>query len=218
MLVLGTRNVLTRLISVTEDSPCHTPSTPSAQMVSPDSSHTYTSLDLSLMAILHSLRSSPSARQRTGNWYPQGLATRNDSLILYEHTAANGPQQTLVSLKGFVDMAQTWLLIRNPANVSGDPPNALHPWIDIITDLRKANVDISKIDTKLYFELTTILTGDALTKRISEIAQWSQTGHLDKRYAMWRKHIEAKKRVAETQDTGTTTAVENQKDAHMGKF
>jgi hypothetical protein len=115
-------------------------------------------------------------------------------------------------------MAQTWLLIRNPANVSGDPPNALNSWIDIITDLRKANIDISKIDTKLYFELTTILTGDALTKRINEIVQWSRTGHLDRRYAAWRKHVEAKKRNARAQDTGTTAAIKNQKDARMGKF
>ncbi|CAN9390821.1 unnamed protein product [Alternaria alternata] len=212
--LLGTRNIRTRLASITEDNLSHTPNIHSGKIArgSPDA---YSSLDLSLMAILHSLRNASSTRQAVGNWYTQGLATRKDSLILYEHTAATGPEQTLVSAAKFHDMVQTWLLLRNPSNRSGDPPHAINSWIDILTGLRKQNVDISKIDTKLYYELTTVLEGEALRRRIAEIARWSRTGHLDKRYAVWCKYVEGTKE-RKTKVTGTqhtvTTAGRKEKD------
>jgi hypothetical protein len=116
-------------------------------------------------------------------------------------------------------MAQTWLLLRNPSNKSGDPPHAINSWIDIITGLRKQNVDISKIDTKLYYELTTVLEGEALRRRIAEIARWSRTGHLDKRYAVWCKYVEGTKKtktkVTWTQHT-ITTAGRKEKDTRKG--
>ncbi|KAH6841235.1 hypothetical protein B0T12DRAFT_255477 [Alternaria alternata] len=198
--LLGTRNIRTRLASITEDNLSHTPNIHPGK-ISRGSPDAYSSLDLSLMAILHSLRNASSTRQAVGNWYTQGLATRKDSLILYEHTAATGPEQTLVSAAKFHDMAQTWLLLRNPSNKSGDPPHAVNSWIDILTGLRKQNVDISKIDTKLYYELTTVLEGEALRRRIAEIARWSRTGHLDKRYAVWCKYVEGTKE-KKTKGTG----------------
>ncbi|OAG15452.1 hypothetical protein CC77DRAFT_1054005 [Alternaria alternata] len=212
--LLSTRNIRTRLASITEDNLSHTPNIHPGK-ISRGSPDAYSSLDLSLMAILHSLRNASSTRQAVGNWYTQGLATRKDSLILYEHTAATGPEQTLVSAAKFHDMAQTWLLLRNPSNKSGDLPHAINSWIDIITGLRKQNVDISKIDTKLYYELTTVLEGEALRRRIAEIARWSRTGHLDKRYAVWCKYVEGteekKIKVTGTQHT-VTTAGRKEKD------
>jgi hypothetical protein len=104
-------------------------------------------------------------------------------------------------------MAQTWLLLRNPSNKSGDPPHAINSWIDIITGLRKQN------------ELTTVLEGEALRRRIAEIARWSRTGHLDKRYAVWCKYVEGteekKIKVTGTQHT-VTTAGRKEKDTRTG--
>jgi hypothetical protein len=174
----------------------------------------YLSLPLSTFETYTDLATRPSR-------YTQGLATRKDSLILYEHTAATGPEQTLVSAAKFHDMAQTWLLLRNPSNKSGDPPHAINSWIDIITGLRKQNVDISKIDTKLYYELTTVLEGEALRRRIAEIARWSRTGHLDKRYAVWCKYVEGTKE-RKTKVTGTqhtvTPVSRKKKDTRTGKI
>ncbi|CAI9630019.1 unnamed protein product [Alternaria burnsii] len=203
--LLGTRNIRTRLASITEDNLSHTPDIHLGK-ISRGNPDAYSSLDISLMAVLHSLRNASSTRQAVGNWYTQGLATRKDSLILYEHTAATGPEQTLVSAAKFHDMAQTWLLLRNPANKSGDPPHAINSWVDIITSLRKQNVDVSKIDTKLYYELTTVLEGEALQRRIAEIARWSRTGHLNKRYAVWCKYVEGTKE-KKTKVTGTQHTV-----------
>jgi hypothetical protein len=118
-------------------------------------------------------------------------------------------------------MAQTWLLLRSPSNKSGDPPHAINSWIDIISGLRKQNVDISKIDTKLYYELTTVLEGEALRRRIAEIAMWSRTGHLDKRYAVWCKYVEGtrekKTKVTRTQHTVTPVS-RKEKDTRTGKI
>ncbi|KAL1792298.1 hypothetical protein ACET3X_008805 [Alternaria dauci] len=211
--LLGTRNLRARLASITEDKLSHTPSIRPGK-ISCGSPDTYSSLDLSLMAILHTLRNASSSRQALGNWYAQGLAARNDSLILYEHTAATGPEQILVSAAKFQDMAQTWLHIRNPSNMSGDPPNAINAWVDIVTDLRKQEVDIRKIDTKLYYELTTELEGEALQRRIAEIVRWSRNRHLDQRYEAWCRHVEGTKKVAATaanQHTGTAAGT-NQQD------
>ncbi|KAG9185539.1 hypothetical protein G6011_06870 [Alternaria panax] len=167
--LLGSRHMLTRLAAITEDKLRHTPDMRSAR-ISQDTTHVYSSLDLALMAVLHSLHDTPFTRQATGNWYPQGLPTHSTSLILYNHTALSGPIQTLVSAAKFTDMAETWLVLRNPTNMSGDPPHAINSWVDVSTELRKRGVDMGRIGGEVYYELTTLLKGESLERRIGEIA------------------------------------------------
>jgi hypothetical protein len=203
--VLSTRNMLDRLQAIAEDNFNHASSLYDSPSIFPSSPHTYTDRDRALMAILSSLRTLPFARHARGNWYPQGLATKNDSLVLYKHTAAHGVKQTSISLSEFVDKAQTWLCIRNPACVSGDFPNAKNSWHDIATSLRNSSVDISKIDMKLYTELTTVLEGEGLTSRMNDIVLWAKNGQLEERWKAWLKHTEAKKKITHAGNTDIAT-------------
>ncbi|KAI4934973.1 hypothetical protein J4E86_011415 [Alternaria arbusti] len=151
--------------------------------------HTYTDRDRALMAILTSLRTLPFARQAQNNWYPQGLPiSKDNNLVLYNHTVGLGVKQTAISLDSFVDLAQSWLYVRNPASLSGVDPSAKNSWKGIANTLSTAGVDIRKIDLQLWEALTYSLEGDDLTAAIDDVIEWSKDGTLDSRHAVWRDH------------------------------
>jgi hypothetical protein len=178
--VLSTRNMVDRLQAIAEDDFSHASSIHDSPTISAETPETYTDRDRALMAILSSLA---FARHQRTNWYPQGLATKNETLILWNHTAANGVKQTTVSLSSFTDMAQSWLYTRNPTNQSGDLPSAKTSWLTIAATLQASGVDLSKIDLQLYTELTTNLSGPALTSTLNEVILWSRDGRFDERYS-----------------------------------
>ncbi|KAI4667698.1 uncharacterized protein J4E88_010218 [Alternaria novae-zelandiae] len=151
--------------------------------------HTYTDRDRALMAILCSLRTLPFARQAQNNWYPQGLPiSKDNNLVLYNHTVGLGVKQTAISLDSFVDLAQSWLYVRNPASLSGVDPSAKNSWKGIANTLSNAGVDIRKIDLQLWEALTYRFEGDDLTAAIDDVIEWSKDGTLDSRHAAWRDH------------------------------
>ncbi|KAI4944849.1 hypothetical protein J4E91_008537 [Alternaria rosae] len=201
--------MIDRVQAIIEDDFAHAPESPlyDTHSISARTQHKYTDRDRALMAILSSLRTLPFTRQQQNNWYSQGLVTKDNSLVLYNHTAAYGVKQTNLSLNDFVDYAQAWFYIRNPANVSGVDPSAKNSWHIIANTLSKAGVDIGKIDLQLYTALTTDLEGDDLTSAIDDIIVWSKDGTLDNRYAAWRSHdtTNAKKIVESLSSDGIPT-------------
>ncbi|USP80693.1 hypothetical protein yc1106_07967 [Curvularia clavata] len=146
----------------------------------------YTDRDKALMAILTSLRTPEFVRIEKGDWYPQGLAARNDALLLYKNTAKSGVRTVHVTLADYVNMAQSWLLSPNPTNLYGDSPNTKNPWSQIAASLRARDVDVSKIDLETYLSLTNDLEGPVLTSKLDEIAQWAKDGTLDERYTAFK--------------------------------
>lgn len=138
------------------------------------------------MAILMSLRTPEFVRIEKGDWYPQGLAARNDALLLYKNTAKDGVRTVYVTLADYVNMGQSWLLSPNPTNLYGDSLNAKNPWSQIAACLRARDVDVSRIDLETYLHLTNDLEGPDLTSKLDEIAQWNKDGTLDERHAAFK--------------------------------
>jgi hypothetical protein len=169
--------------------------------------HTYTPLDLALLAILHSLATTTLAtRQQTRNWYPQGLATKHSALLLYENSAKSGPIPISVSLPQFTHMAQTWCLVRNPMNLSGDVVSAKNNWNDIAAALRECGVDLGKIDTQLYWELTCVAEGLDLEKKIEQVGEWARDGRLEIRWSKWCEYVEDREKEKMVGRTGAVVA------------
>lgn len=146
----------------------------------------YSDRDKALMAILSSLHNPEYVRVEKGDWYPQGLAARQDALLLYKNTAKSGVCTIYITLTDYINMAQAWLLAPNPTNLYGDAPDARTPWTQIVASLRARDVDVSKIDLETYHHLTTDLEGPALTSKLDEISQWAKDGTLDKRYTAFK--------------------------------
>ncbi|KAI4679274.1 hypothetical protein J4E81_010527 [Alternaria sp. BMP 2799] len=187
-----TRNMVDRIQAIIEDDFKHAPESTlydSHSISAGPHHHTYTDRDRALMAILTSLRTLPFARQAQNNWYPQGLPiSKDNNLVLYNHTVGLGVKQTAISLDSFVDLAQSWLYVRNPASLSGVDPSAKNSWKGIANTLSTAGVDIRKIDLQLWEALTYSLEGDDLTAAIDDVIEWSKDGTLDSRHAVWRDH------------------------------
>ncbi|KAJ6279282.1 hypothetical protein J3E71DRAFT_368817 [Bipolaris maydis] len=191
--LLGPRSIMDRIQVVLEHS---------QERLHPSSSHyttssqdtpqpAYTPRDRALMAILASLSTPESLRLEKGDWYPQGLATRHDALVLYENTASNGIRLAYVSLTDFIQHAQTWLLTPNPTNKSGDAPHAKNPWSPVAAQLRSRGVDVSKLDLQTYLDLTQHLSASDLPAKLDEIGQWARDGTLDARYEKFMAEKEA---------------------------
>ncbi|KAF1829979.1 hypothetical protein BDW02DRAFT_573469 [Decorospora gaudefroyi] len=153
--------------------------------ISPEDPHSFSDRDRALLAILSALRTPEWTRRERGNWYPQGLAARYDSLRLYKHAGDGIIKVRYVTLANLLEFAQAWVRTPNPARVSGDHPKAKNLWVDIAAKLREREVDIRKIDLELYHELTMKLEGEELVHKLDEISQWHKDGSLNDRFAAW---------------------------------
>jgi hypothetical protein len=219
ILVLGPRSIIDRIQVILEhshrllESSSSNYTNPSQDVPQP----TYTLRDKALMAILSSIRTPEFVRLEKGDWYPQGLAARYDALLLYKNTASRGVCIVHVTLSDYVEMAQTWLLAPNPANIHGDFPNAKNAWTEVASLLRSKGVDVAKIDMQTYLDLTVHSASDEVAAKTDEIAQWARNGTLDERY---QKYI-ADKEAAEETKRGTKTfhrgtAAQSAKEAVCG--
>jgi hypothetical protein len=153
--------------------------------ISPIEIHLYSDRDRALMAIMSGLQTPDFYRRERGNWYPQGLAAKNGRLRLYKHIGPGSIEITHVKLAKFIEMAQAWHLMPNPALFTSDYPNAKNSWADIAPKLRVHGVDLFKIDQELYYDLTVRHSATELPDRLDEVIQWSQDGTLDQRYTTW---------------------------------
>jgi hypothetical protein len=147
--------------------------------------HLYSNRDRALMAIMSSLQTPEFNRRERGNWYPQGLAAKNGRLRLYKHTSPGSIEITHVKLSRFIEMAQAWHLMPNPALFASDHPDAKTSWADTAPKLRAQGVDLFKIDQELYYDLTMRCSAIELPDKLEEVVQWSQDGTLDQRYTTW---------------------------------
>jgi hypothetical protein len=165
------------------------------------------------MAILSSLQTPEFQRRERGNWYPQGLATPKGRLQLYKHMGPGVIEPTQVKLSGFIKMAQAWHLTPNPARFASDLPSAKNSWADILPKLRAREVDFAKIDLDLYYELTMNCPSSDLSAKLDEVAQWSQDGTLDQRFASWTQQV-AQLCVTNKTDKGCTNGMYSKRYTH----
>jgi hypothetical protein len=184
---------------------------------SSDEPQSYSDRDRALMAILSGLQTPELNRRESGNWYPQGLAAKNGRLRLYKHSGPGAIRVTHVKLADFFKMAHAWQRTPNPARFASDHPDGKNSWADIAPKLRARDVDLSKIDLDLYYDLIMKCPHADLPGKLDEIVQWSQDGTLDQRYNTWTQQTArsaAASRVTNDTDKGRLDGLYSKRYTH----